>query len=62
MSDVNSINWKALAKEVQYPNQAIINGKNVDSLSGKTEARLTLPTLWSSLKSPTVLLKMPTSQ
>jgi acyl-CoA reductase-like NAD-dependent aldehyde dehydrogenase len=40
MSDVNSINWAELAKTTQYPNQAIINGKNVDSVTGKTEATI----------------------
>lgn len=40
MTDVTSIDWAAKAKTAQYPNQAFINGKNVDSESGKTEATI----------------------
>ena len=40
MTDVTSIDWAAKAKTAQYPHQAFINGKNVDSVSGKTEATI----------------------
>lgn len=40
MSDINAIDWAAKAKTARYPTQAFINGKNVDSLSGKKEATI----------------------
>ena len=38
MSEFDTIDWAALAAKAEYPHQAFINGKNVDSVSGKTEA------------------------
>lgn len=40
MTDVTTIDWAAKAKAANYPQQAFINGKNVDSVSGKTEATI----------------------
>ncbi len=40
MTDVNAIDWAARAKAATYPQQAFINGKNVDSESGNTEATI----------------------
>ena len=40
MTDVTSIDWAAKAKAANYPHQAFINGKNVDSVTGKTEATI----------------------
>jgi len=40
MSELNTIDWAALAAKANYPHQAFINGKNVDSVSGKTEATI----------------------
>lgn len=37
MSDVNSINWVELTQRIKLPNQAIINGMQVDSISGRTQ-------------------------
>ncbi|WP_028299085.1 aldehyde dehydrogenase [Oceanospirillum beijerinckii] len=36
MSTQETINWAAKAVEITFPTQAIINGKSVDSVSGKT--------------------------
>jgi len=40
MSEFDNIDWAALAAKANYPHQAFINGKNVDSVSGKTEATI----------------------
>jgi 4-guanidinobutyraldehyde dehydrogenase/NAD-dependent aldehyde dehydrogenase len=40
MSEFNTINWAALAANAHYPHLAFINGKNVASLSGHTQATI----------------------
>jgi len=40
MTDVRDIDWEALKSSTALPQQAYIDGKNVDAISGKTEANM----------------------
>lgn len=40
MTDVNSVDWEAIKNSINIPTQAYIDGKNVDAISGKTEANI----------------------
>ena len=56
MSENSFEEWNKLASKISFPNKAFINGKYVDSISGKTFEYICLTTVVPGLLPPSITL------